>query len=375
LGLKYTHSARVMHRDIKPANILLSEACDVKLCDYGLARTVDEEGRAIAKEPDPGLALFGIAQGPAADDMEAEGGGGAGAAAAAAGGGGGGGIRRSAPLVGGAAALPPPAVPPPPLVGGAAALPPPAVPPPRHAYTKHVVTRWYRAPELPLYNDGEYGTGVDLWSLGCCLGEMLGMLPMPQRAADAFAAMLGGEREPQRGALFPGDKCGGMSREKPDAAADASRKEQLMLILGICGPQPKAKLRPGEAGLKATTWLKDHGMLAKDGAALSPFPVLAELRKRYPAAAQTKEAEAALDLVGKMLAFHPQDRWTVDQCLAHPFLASVRRPAEERVAAAPIHFPAITPDNVRKLMVEEIRKHNTAIPENWEDLCKKHPRK
>lgn len=37
-ALKYTHSARVLHRDIKPKNILISAKCEVKLCDFGLAR-------------------------------------------------------------------------------------------------------------------------------------------------------------------------------------------------------------------------------------------------------------------------------------------------------------------------------------------------
>jgi len=34
------HSAHVIHRDLKPANILINEECNVKLCDYGLARTL-----------------------------------------------------------------------------------------------------------------------------------------------------------------------------------------------------------------------------------------------------------------------------------------------------------------------------------------------
>ena len=43
LSVKYVHSARILHRDIKPANILLTESCDLKLCDFGLARSLDGE--------------------------------------------------------------------------------------------------------------------------------------------------------------------------------------------------------------------------------------------------------------------------------------------------------------------------------------------
>ncbi|GKV08242.1 hypothetical protein SLEP1_g19904 [Rubroshorea leprosula] len=41
-GLKYVHSANVIHRDIKPSNLLLNANCDLKICDFGLARPTAE---------------------------------------------------------------------------------------------------------------------------------------------------------------------------------------------------------------------------------------------------------------------------------------------------------------------------------------------
>jgi serine/threonine protein kinase len=42
-GLKFIHSAHVIHRDLKPSNLLLNGNCDLKICDFGLARGVKEE--------------------------------------------------------------------------------------------------------------------------------------------------------------------------------------------------------------------------------------------------------------------------------------------------------------------------------------------
>jgi mitogen-activated protein kinase 1/3 len=42
-GLKYIHSANVIHRDLKPSNLLVNANCDLKICDFGLARGMEIE--------------------------------------------------------------------------------------------------------------------------------------------------------------------------------------------------------------------------------------------------------------------------------------------------------------------------------------------
>jgi tRNA A-37 threonylcarbamoyl transferase component Bud32 len=41
-GLKYIHSADVIHRDLKPSNLLVNSNCDLKICDFGLARGIHQ---------------------------------------------------------------------------------------------------------------------------------------------------------------------------------------------------------------------------------------------------------------------------------------------------------------------------------------------
>lgn len=52
--------------------------------------------------------------------------------------------------------------------------------------TSRVVTLWYRPPEL-LLGATDYGVGVDLWSAGCILAELLAGKPiMPGRTEVCF---------------------------------------------------------------------------------------------------------------------------------------------------------------------------------------------
>lgn len=67
--------------------------------------------------------------------------------------------------------------------------------------TGHVVTRWYRAPELILL-EKEYGPAIDTWSVGCIFAELLGMM---KESAPTYL-----ERRP----LFPGKSCFPLSPDK-----------------------------------------------------------------------------------------------------------------------------------------------------------------
>jgi serine/threonine-protein kinase ULK4 len=41
-GLSYLHSQGVIYADLKPKNVLLNEYCNLKLCDFGLSKKINE---------------------------------------------------------------------------------------------------------------------------------------------------------------------------------------------------------------------------------------------------------------------------------------------------------------------------------------------
>ena len=81
--------------------------------------------------------------------------------------------------------------------------------------TKHVVTRWYRAPEVILMNK-MYSYSIDIWSVGCIFAELLTMME------SNFANWV--DRQP----LFPGQACYPLSPSQANATAEEKEKRQNM---------------------------------------------------------------------------------------------------------------------------------------------------
>ena len=196
-GLHYLHSANILHRDLvreekeknfffnekkKPENILLNKDMEVKLCDFGLSRGIEDSEEQV------------------------------------------------------------------------------------HA-TQYVATRYYRAPELLLYY-GKNSKALDIWSVGCILGEFL------QR----------GKRHP----IFPGKDF----------------KSQLLLIVKTLGTPAKEDVKASDSARKFMNGLPK---LSKKDFSL-----------KFPNA-----NPKALELLDDLLQFNPDKRPSVEEALRHNYLVEI----------------------------------------------------
>lgn len=112
--------------------------------------------------------------------------------------------------------------------------PSPAQSPLQRTMTRHVVTRYYRSPELLVL--GNYHQGVDVWSTGCITAELLQMLQANQ--ADYRL------RRP----LFPGKYSSLSPRNSSPTTfipADIELKEddQICTICSVLGRPPDSFLQ------------------------------------------------------------------------------------------------------------------------------------
>lgn len=201
--------------------------------------------------------------------------------------------------------------------------------------TKHVVTRWYRAPELVVYTDGQYDTRVDLWAVGCVFAEFLGMLPH------------GPDSRYERRALFPGGSCYPLSRGRDGRRHQpGATRDQLNVIFDVMGTPSEDEL----ARLRTED--------AKQYILKLPRKEPCDLTAKYPAA-----PPEAVDLLKGLLRFLPEDRLTVDDALAHPLFSSVRRPdAEVSYEAGVLRMAKVSKADIRQSFIAEIAYYNPGMP-------------
>lgn len=180
--------------------------------------------------------------------------------------------------------------------------------------TQYVVTRWYRAPEI-LLNCTAYTKAVDVWSAGCILGELL-----------------------LRDALFKG----------------SNYIQTLQMITSKLGT-----LRESEMSFISNARAKSFMMGLPP---TSPLP----MGQWFP---KFKNEVQALDILRGMLTIHPDQRLTVEQCLAHPFFSSLHNPDEEPTHHQQISFAIddteLTSNEVREEFWSEIRAYHPYIAEQY----------
>lgn len=72
----------------------------------------------------------------------------------------------------------------------------------------------------------------------------------------------------------------------------------------------------------------------------------------------------ALDLLSRMLVFHPEKRISVEEALAHPWLAALHDESDEPVAEVPFTFDVqgqLPPDAAAQLMWKEVLKFHPQL--------------
>jgi len=202
--------------------------------------------------------------------------------------------------------------------------------------TSHVVTRWYRAPEV-IFLTSEYTSSIDIWSIGCIFAELLGMLRENMVLAKG------------RMPLFPGISCFPLSPQKSDMSQNSFFMDQISLILHVIGTPTKIELSDF------------NHCVAKNYLKSLPFWPGVDFKKKFPAS-----NDLEIDLLKKMLKFSPSQRLTVEEALGHPYLKKVREIQQEK-NFKPVEFEFEGMSMVkhgRGLLIREIMKYNRGIREN-----------
>eukprot|EP00758_Cryptobia_borreli_P007386 Tbor_TRINITY_DN5288_c1_g2::TRINITY_DN5288_c1_g2_i1::g.16344::m.16344 len=140
-------------------------------------------------------------------------------------------------------------------------------------YTHEVVTLWYRSPDV-LLGSTQYGTAVDMWSVGCIFAEM----------ATGHPLFTGKQDDDQLLLIFrflgtPNRENWPSMNRYPNSASMLQRQEFMQKIVPGC-----------------ESWLTNAG-----------------------AAAASKLREEGFDLLKQLLRYEPSQRLTAEEALCHPY--------------------------------------------------------
>lgn len=208
--------------------------------------------------------------------------------------------------------------------------------------TQHVVTRWYRAPEVILMNEF-YSYSIDIWSVGCIFAELLSM--MKENFPDFVA------RQP----LFPGKSCFPLSPGAMNATAEEKEErekgDQLNCILDVIGtPAPEDPIEEFLEKPQSVDYVRK--LPARDAL---------DLGEKYPGT-----DSRGLELLTRMLSFNPSMRPTAQQALEDPYFDDIRLPEQERFETALITLPVddegkgdLPMEELKRLLIEEISLLNS----------------
>eukprot|EP00420_Gonyaulax_spinifera_P003573 CAMPEP_0197932754 /NCGR_PEP_ID=MMETSP1439-20131203/109084_1 /TAXON_ID=66791 /ORGANISM="Gonyaulax spinifera, Strain CCMP409" /LENGTH=430 /DNA_ID=CAMNT_0043555555 /DNA_START=50 /DNA_END=1342 /DNA_ORIENTATION=+ len=203
--------------------------------------------------------------------------------------------------------------------------------------TAHVVTRWYRAPELILLQDN-YTEAIDVWSAGCIYAELLGMLE--------------GTRTSDRKPLFPGHTCFPMSpdpQHETDYKFHTSGLDQLNVIFDVLGTPSEEEIAKQDRS-DARRYLRRFE--ARKGTGLS---------SRFG-----HVADQSRSILERMLRFDPKKRIVVPEALAHELFADFRDPSKETSAPSLLNLSFEMEKDpgeafLRKHFCEEIQKFHPEV--------------
>jgi mitogen-activated protein kinase 1/3 len=259
VGIQYMHSANILHRDLKPANILINSDCTLKICDFGLSRSlVDIEDLSAIPEEEEELEITTAKISMRKIPQER--------------------VEKKH----------------------------------RRRLSGHVVTRWYRAPELILL-EKNYDKKIDVWSLGCVFAEMLSLI----RDNSPYYA--------ERGPLFPGKSCFPLSPGAANSGSNngypAGQHDQINIIMEILGTPNDQDLEM-ISDSKAIDYIKSFGK--KEKKSLKDFFL-----------GSTSEE---IDLLEEMLIFNKEKRINIDELLLKPYFETVRTPELEYLARISADF-------------------------------------